>query len=77
VEDGWAALRLDLAGPPPKPGADYFAPRTDAAAPASGLELAACRSVVQRSGGRIRASAGADEGRVILLVELPAVLRNA
>jgi signal transduction histidine kinase len=68
--DGWASLRLDAAGPPPQPGVDYFAPR-DAAPPATGLELAACRSIVQRIGGRIRATA-AGEGRVTILVELPA-----
>jgi len=68
--DGWAALRLDAAGPPPDAG-DYFSPR-DGRPPATGLELAACRSIVQRAGGRIRASAG-GEGRVTILVELPLV----
>jgi hypothetical protein len=40
----------------------------------TGLELAACRSIVNRSAGRLNAVA-LDGGRVAILVDLPAAPR--
>jgi hypothetical protein len=75
AENGWASLRLEMAGPPPRQGVDYFSPRSGMAPPATGLELAACRSIVQRVGGRLRA-AEAVQGRVALLIDLPVARGN-
>src|SRR5205807_21499 len=78
VEDGaWVTLRVEMAGPPPQPATDYFMPRPETPAPATGLELAACRSIVQRAGGRLRATGQPGGGPVVVQIDLPAAPRSA
>jgi hypothetical protein len=75
-EGGWVRLRFETNGPAPQAGADYFRPHPPGAGGATGLELSACRSIVNRSAGRLNVTA-LDGGRVAILVDLPAAARTA
>lgn len=74
-EGGRVTLRMEAAGPPPRQGTDYFTVLAEPAGQATGLELAACRSITQRGGGRIRAEE-LPGNRVALLIELPVAPRT-
>jgi signal transduction histidine kinase len=76
AEGSWVRLRFETNGPAPQPGADYFRPHPPGQAGATGLELSACRSIVNRAAGRLNANA-VGGGRVAILVDLPAAPRTA
>jgi len=72
LEAAWARLTLETAGPALEAGVDYFKPRPPGPHDATGLELAACRSLVYRAAGRLNVSS-LPSGRVAILLDLPSV----
>lgn len=75
-EGEWVRLRVETDAPAPEHGIDYFRAHPAERGQTTGLELAACRSIVNRAGGKMGA-VGLEGGRVALQIDLPIAQRTS